>query len=207
MIPVDPRPEPEQFSELVEKPGERFLQRVPNPTPKQWDSHAYWQRVLMQARKKYRGICAYSAHWIPSDTGVHTIDHFIPKTSEPSLAYRWDNYRYTSLRFNSRKGTKKILDPFRLEPHWFVIQFPSLRVQPGAGLSGKDEEAVRHTIEVLKLNDEETGIDARMSWVTAYCRKDITFKHLKNRAPFIAVELKRQGLTRRMLARMMKFVK
>lgn len=197
MIPVKKQPEPENFDKLVRTPGLEFLKNVPNPTPMQWKIHAYWKKILKEMRKAYRGICAYSAHWIPADTGNPSIDHFKPKSLNPGLAYEWDNYRYASSKYNSLKGTKKILDPFTLKPDLFVLDFPSLKVQPNKELLPRQKEAVKNTIEILKFNKDETCKEARQTWLTDYCSGNITFKHLEDRAPFIAYELKRQGLVKK----------
>lgn len=196
MIPVEQQPEPEVFEERVRRPGTAFLRRVPHPTAKQWKSCHYWQKVLPDMRKLYRGICAYSAHWISPITGSHSVDHFVSKAASPALAYEWTNYRYASLKFNSRKGTQTILDPFEIEPDSFVIDFPSLLVKPDSALFPNQKESVRNTIDVLKLNDE-TCVEARRAWVENYCKGEINFGHLQKKAPFIACELERQGLVER----------
>ena len=198
MIPVQPQPEPSDFSERVREPGASFLAEVPRPTSKQW--REYWTKVLPDMRKAYKGICAYSAQWISPDTGSHSIDHFRPKSLHPELAYEWRNYRYVSSKFNSRKGTHTILDPFQLEPDWFVLDFPSLLVKPNSALSPDQKEAVSKTITVLKLNTDDTCVESRQSWVEDFCNRDISFTHLQKKAPFIAYELQRQDLVERIVA-------
>ncbi len=44
MIPVQIHPQPLRFKEIVEIPGDRFLDDIPKPTTKQWKSHAYWTK-------------------------------------------------------------------------------------------------------------------------------------------------------------------
>jgi len=193
MIPVKEQPEPENFEKFVRQPGKKFLEEVPNPTKKQWDYHSYWTKYLIQMRAAYKAICAYSAHWISPDTGAATIDHFISKSKQPSLAYDWSNYRYTASRYNSRKLTKSILDPFHLEANWFLLDFPSLQIKPNAELLPEQRQSVNDTIEVLKLN-EEISLEARQIWVMDYCEEKILFEYLEEKAPFIAYELKRQDL-------------
>ena len=200
MIPVQPQPEPTGFSERVREPGASFLAEVPRPTPQQWKGREYWQRVLPDMREAYKGICAYSAQWISPVTGSHSIDHFVPKSSRPDLAYEWRNYRYVSLKFNSRKGTHTILDPFQLEPDWFVLDFPSLLVKPNSVLSPDRKEAVSKTITVLKLNTDDTCVERRQIWVEEFCNREINFTHLQKKAPFIAYELQRQDLVERISA-------
>ena len=194
MIPVMKKSEPVNFDELVRTPGKAFLKKVPFPSDKQWKPHAYWTRILKKIRKDYAEICAYSALWIPSATGFGSIDHFIPKSRNPRLAYEWDNYRYVSLKFNNKKGTKEILDPFTLKPDWFVIDFPSLDIMPNPALSPIHKAAINETIEILGLDTDEEYIDACKEWIMAYCSRDISFDFLERKAPFIAYELKRQNL-------------
>jgi len=194
MIPVPKKPEPDNFHKLVRRPGNDFLKKVPKPTPKQWDSHSYWRIMLDRMRRDYNEVCAYSALWIPPATGAHTVDHFEPKASKPSMAYEWDNYRYASLRYNLKKGTEIIIDPFTLEDGRFVMDFPSLEIMPNPDLSPRDSSAVHDTIETLGLNTDEIYFEACRGWIMAYCKYDITFEFLERKAPFIAFELKRQGL-------------
>jgi hypothetical protein len=203
MIPVPKKPEPDHFHKRVRKPGSDFLKKVPKPTTKQWEGHAYWRIMLNRMRTDYNEICAYSALWIPPATGAHTVDHFIPKSSKPSLAYEWDNYRYASLRYNHRKGTNTIIDPFTLADGWFVMDFPTLEIMPNPGLSPGDLSVVHDTIETLGLNRDEIYFEACQEWIMAYCTYDITFEFLKRKAPFIAFELKRQGLKKK-IRRIMK---
>jgi len=185
-----------------------FLKRVPNPTQDQWKQHDYWKHVLPHMRKIYKGICSYSALWISPATGTHSIDHFKPKSSNPRLAYEWGNYRFVSLRYNTLKGTKEILDPFKLKPGWFLMDFPSLKVKPNPELSNKDADAVRNTVSVLKLNTDPRYKEHCQDYVMEYCNGGIAFCHLEKKAPFISFELKRQGLAEReTLAQVMKYPK
>ena len=194
MIPVQPQPEPQDFDMLVRGPGAAFLARVPHPIGKQWDGREYWRGALHHMRTAYRGVCAYCAHWIAPDTGSHTIDHFLPKSSRPDLAYEWSNFRYASLKLNGRKGEQLILDPFQLVLGWFFLDFPSLLVKPNSSLGPDERQAVSHTIDVLKLNEDDSCVEARQGWVLAFCSGEISFAHLSTRAPFIACELQRQKL-------------
>ena len=194
MIPVKPQPEPENFDERVRIPGNQFLAEVPTPTTKLWGGKEYWRRVLPDMRKAYKSICAYCAHWIPHSTGNHSIDHFVPRVREPDLAYEWSNFRYVAARFNSRKGTRVILDPFTLLPNWFMIDFASLFIKPNPDLLVTQKKAVQETIDYLKLNDDDDLIAEREAWVRSYRNGEIPFSFLQKRYPFIAYEIKRQGL-------------
>src|ERR1700722_20351165 len=93
MIRVIAQPEPQVFDEEVRRPGRRFLRKNPNPTSKEFASHSYWRSILSLLHEAYDGICAYSCHWIPYDTGADTVEHFQSKSNYPRRAYEWVNYR------------------------------------------------------------------------------------------------------------------
>ena len=87
MIPVTQQPEPVDFEKNVRRPGGRFLLKTPIPTTKQWESRACWRRSIPSLYQTYKGICAYSAEWIPEGVGDPTVDHYFPKSTHPELAY------------------------------------------------------------------------------------------------------------------------
>jgi hypothetical protein len=96
---------------------------------------------------------------------------------------------------NSRKGEyEDLLDPFLVQNGWFVIEFPTLIVKPAMGLQKRLRDRVIKTRDVLGLNDEDTCLIMRQQFVTDYCRGEISFTHLEKRAPFLAMEMKKQGL-------------
>lgn len=194
MMPVQLQPEPRDFDERVRVPGKEFLAEVPTPTTRQWEGKEYWRLVLPDMRRAYKSICAYCAHWIPHSTGNHSVDHFVPRLREPNLAYEWSNFRYVAARFNSRKWTHPILDPFTLLPNWFIIDFVTSFIKPNPDLLPNQKEAVLETIKHLKLNDDDDLVAEREAWVKDCGSGHISFLHLKKKAPFIAYELERQGL-------------
>lgn len=195
MIRVQEQPAPIDFAQKVLNPGKEFLKRIPHPAHGEWK--AFWQEILPDLYTAYNGVCAYSAHWIPRSTGTASVDHFIPKREAPELAYEWSNYRLASLLMNSRKRDfSDVADPFRIQPNWFVLEFPSLHVSPNRNLSTAQAEAVKATINRLKLNEEYTLVADRLVWVLDF-RDGIPLDALKRRAPFIAYELERQGLADR----------
>jgi hypothetical protein len=196
MIHVAPQPEPQVFDARVRRPGRDFLRRNPHPTSKQFTTHAYWRDVLDLLHDSYKGICAYSCHWIPYDTGSDTVEHFVPKKRHPSHAYEWSNYRLVCGMLNGRKGENRdVLDPFLVNNGDFILKFPSLMVDPSPNLSPSKQRRIVRTIERLGLNDEGTCLKSRVKWVSDYCEEHIDFEHLRNHAPFIALELERQHLT------------
>lgn len=194
MIPVKEQPEPDNFDERVRVAGMEFLAQEPHPSSQQWKGKEYWRRVLPDLRKSYGGVCAYCANWIPYGTGSQSVDHFVPKSEQPSLAYEWTNFRYVSARFNSRKGTRPILDPFQLEMNWFVIDFNTHYVHPNPSLLLEQQDLVNDTIRVLKLNEDDDLVEERYEWSMNYRCGEIPFDHLKRYYPFIAYEISRQGI-------------
>jgi len=193
VIPVKPQSEPSNFFELVQKLGHAFLRVNPRPTDKEWARRDYWRNALPEMSISYKRICAYCAQWIPHSTGTHTIDHFIPKSINPNLAYEWSNFRYISSRFNSRKGVKAILDPFKLEEGWFILDFASCLIKPNPDLPLDQKRQVLDTIDILKLNSDELLVQERQGWIEDLLSGQYTFSFLAEKAPFIASEVLRQG--------------
>jgi hypothetical protein len=196
VIPVKPQPEPDDFDEKVRNPGLAFLNKIPNPKTKDWENNraAYWRESLSDLYKAYNSICAYSAQWIPFDTGSPTVDHFIPKSKEYKSAYEWGNFRLACSKMNSKKHTHlDVIDPFALPADSFILEFPSMFIKPNHNLLEPLKGRVVSTIERLKLND---GLwpQGRASRLKGYCEKVYPFDNLKRQAPFIAYELERQGL-------------
>lgn len=197
MIHVDEGAEPAEFNNRVRHRGQRFLQDNPQPTAKQWRSHSYWREFGPRLHDQHGGICAYSCHWIPYDTGADTVEHFRPKDIYPGQAYEWRNYRLVCATLNGRKGVHEdVLDPFVIQNGWFVIDFPSMLVKPHSDLEPALSQSVQATIDRLGLNDEGTCLKSRVKWLSDYCGPNgIPFDYLRRHAPFIAAELERQDLT------------
>jgi hypothetical protein len=187
--------EPADFDVEVRQYGKRFLKRNAKPTSRDFSAHAYWRKALRQLHDSYRGICAYSCHFIPFDTGADTVEHFLPKSLYPANAYEWANYRLVCQTLNGRKGDNEdVLDPFRVDDGWFVVDFPSLLVKAHRELDAKLRARVLDTCDRLGLNDEATCLAARERFVRAFCTGNVSWEYLRRDAPFIASELERQGL-------------
>lgn len=192
MIPVQLQPEPSDFNEKVRRKGLAFLQQEANP--KAWKNRDYWTAAIHDLCGAYNRICAYSAQWIPPAQGTPTVDHFIPKSVAPDKAYEWSNFRLSCQLLNARKWTfQDVLDPFTIQPGWFVLDFPSLHVKADPSLDLHIKQKVISTINRLKLNDEESCVQSRESWLVPFCKGQYPFKFLKEKAPFIAYELERQN--------------
>jgi len=193
MIPIRLASEPADFDRKVRRPGRTYLRANPNPTSKQFNKHAYWKECLQSMCTKYRHICAYSACWIP--TGA-TVDHYHPKSARPALAYEWDNYRLALDRVNHHKGNSTdVADPVHIQPGWFVLDFHNFFVKQGPNLPPDVGALVQTTIDRLRLNDDQTFVNMRFELVRSYSRGQVTLEFLREKYPFIAVELERQGLT------------
>lgn len=196
MIPVKQEPEPDIFDQLVRIPGKKFLKKLSNakPTYKQWKNQDYWKHIRFHLHDVYSGICAYSAHWIPRSSNPN-VDHFIPKSVKPELAYEWSNYRLACPLVNTlKKDYQDVLDPFIIENNWFFLDFPSLMMKVNPELPEKIREKVKCTIDRLKLNENEAFVNDRSSWLKRFCLGEASFAQLKRDAPFIAYELERQNL-------------
>lgn len=205
MIPVALAAEPASFDEQVRRRGTSFLKRTPRPTTSQFRSHSYWRECLPDLHAAYRGICAYSCHYIPLDTGADTVEHFLAKSTHPALAYEWDNYRLVCQTLNGRKGDyTDVLDPFTLVTGSFALAFPSLLIQPAAGTSAAARAAVEATCKRLGLNDSATCLAARERYVRDFCLGYLTWDYLRRDAPFLAFEIERQDLRVR-LPQMMQY--
>lgn len=193
MIPVQQQPEPKDFESKVRAKGRKFLRQVSRP--KTWENREYWRESLKDLYEAYNKVCAYSAQWIPRTEGSPTVDHFIPKSVKPELAYEWSNFRLSCLKMNARKRDfQDILDPFQIEPGWFILDFPSLLIKVNPDLEEPMKSQVRSTIKRLRLNDDDDCVKHRQDWLIQYCKGNITFKFLKETAPFIAYELERQNI-------------
>ncbi len=194
MIRVEEQDEPPTFAAKVKQPGELFLAANPHATSKDLDRHPYWRRAAGDLYNAYWGICAYTCHRIEGDTGWTTVEHFVPKSAAPRLAYDWSNFRLVCGRMNARKREYvDVLDPFWLDNGVFAIDFPSLQVQPSGGLGDALTAQAWSTIDRLRLNDD-ICIQGRHSRLEPYCRGIYALDYLAEIAPFIHREIVRQNL-------------
>lgn len=189
MIHVEPQPEPADFDMRVRQPGLRDLAREPEKLPN------HWRHCAEQLWVAYQGICAYLCVQIPRGTGARSVDHHAPKRRYPKLAYEWSNYRLVCSLMNSRKREfEDILDPFLIENGWFILDLSGLQVLPNPTLDEETRGRVQATIDRLRLNDRECRA-ARESDYDEFARGRLPFDFLEVRSPFVAMELRRQGLT------------
>lgn len=191
MIPVAPQPEPPSFDVLVRQKGTQFLSQSGIPS-KASAFRNYWRYVAQDLYGAYAGICAYTCMCV---VGPGTVDHFLPKTRFPLLAYEWLNYRLSSAIANQRKGENLgLLDPFSIQDEWFGMDFPSCFVVLGGSVPVGKIADVQKTIDILKLNEDDNFVQDRCNAIMLFVEGNVTFNFLRVRYPFVAFELHRQGL-------------
>lgn len=192
MIPVALQNEPPTFAARVKNPGAAFLRRYPNPTREEWKKGQFWNECLPDLRTAYRNICAYCCFYVGLDASV---DHFLPKATNRHLAYEWRNYRLAHSKINSYKGNSVgIADPFAIQPGWFTLDFDNCFVKPNPSSPSAVQKLVGNTITVLRLNRDDTLVQQRFSIVRNYAQDHCDMDFLEGHYPFIAAELKRQGV-------------
>ncbi len=190
LIKVDLQPEPIDFDAKVKTDGQNFLAVNPRPRGKQWKNKEFWREAIPDMTSAYKSICAYSSLWIKPDQP--TIDHYISRDENPALAYEWSNFRLSRWRINTRKGKHKdVLDPFKIGKNWFELDFTTFGIKPNSKIKDANiKKAVQETIDRLDLDNTDYR-EARESWFNN-CRDNIA--ELEKKAPFIAYEMKRQGI-------------
>lgn len=198
MIPVTMQPEPPDFDQKVRQKGQQFLATTTPAKDSDWKNHGYWRAALPELKKGHNNICAYCCLWIPNCPGAPTVDHYLHKSKKEnqSLAYEWSNFRLAAGRMNSRKGVfTDVLDPFIVQEGWFIIDFlPTITVKPNPTLPDIEKSKVQASIKRLKLDRDENYLNDMQEWYDSFKSNEITFGHLEKRAPFLAYELRRQGL-------------
>jgi hypothetical protein len=215
MIPVEPAPEPPDFDRKVRRPGLSAIAELVGETPKvkgrgprrrKIAEHRdaihsesfppFWREAIDDMMRAYHRIRAYMAIYIEEVTGDGTVDHMIPRSVEWSHVYEWENYRLACSLVNSRKNDAiAVLDPFRVKTGRFELDLVGFQVRPSEGVSPHIRRRVDRTIAKLRLNDKDCR-DARGRYAMEYWMGEIPYGFLSRRAPFIAIELGRQGRVR-----------
>lgn len=195
MIRVVLPPPPPHFQASVRVPGQTFIAASPHPTGEEWQRHAYWRKVHSYLYTSLRGICSYCATFTPRRSGStsvdHTsIDHFVPKSRSPGLAYEWANYRLCRARLNHRKDNNEdVLDPCAIQNGWFRLSFTTFSISPDPGLPGDQQKQVHDSIARLKLNDDDAYVNERARAIYSYADGKLSLVHLARFYPFIAAEI------------------
>ena len=199
LIPVAQAVEPADFNNKVRQPGAAFLRTTPHPSGDAWQGHDYWRKAIADLRVAYHNICSYSGSWTKTNVGGtstlqdSSVDHFIPKSSNPAQAYEWANFRLSRTRLNNRKdNSNDVLDPFTLPGRWFTLNFRSFLIFPNRALADSERRRVRKTVDRLGLNTDNDYIQERIEVVREYCLGNCTLAMLDAFWPFIANEMKAQ---------------
>jgi len=194
VIRIPASPEPANFAANVRAPGRAFLRMTPRPTRQDYEKHQYWRSCLEQLHNAYGQVCAYSSIWIP--TG-YSVDHFRPKGRYPNLAYEWSNYRL-ALDFvnNNKRDSEVVIDPFVVHNGWFILDSASLWVKPEPTLAEVIKTRVQSSIDVLKLNHYRL-VNVRFQILRGYMDGMQRLESIEQKYPFIASEIKRQGIKTR----------
>jgi len=196
VIRVTLPPAPLHYEASVKLPGEAFLRAVRHPTSAQWNQHRYWNLIHDDLYRDLQGICNYCASWSPrrSTGDDHTsIDHFVPKSRVPTLAYSWKNFRLCRERLNNRKKHHgDIVDPCGVRNGVFVIDFDTFQIKPLHSLPGPVARQIRETIDRLELNTDRDYVNERIRVVRAYSLDEVTINYVTDRYPFIAAQMRAQ---------------
>jgi len=193
VIPVVPRGEPTAFDSQVRQPGRQFLTHNSTPTSKEFGRNDYWKKARDDLWEAYSGICAYSCFYMMPEYA--TVDHFLPKSSHPSEAFEWSNYRLCIRKLNGNKAdSTEVIDPFDVKDTWFMLDFPSCLVRSGNELNPVLKKKIDDTIRILKLNEDDSLVQERCDIMVDYAGGNLTLNFLKKRYPFLAVEIERQRL-------------
>jgi hypothetical protein len=210
---VDPAPEPPGFQAAVRGPGlnaiEELLGHPPSlrrPGPKRTPVAArpedippdafppFWRSMLREMSGLYHGLCAYTAMRIGRGVGRGTVDHFVPRAASWQGVYEWDNYRLACVEVNTWKDVHLLpFDPFTLPDRLCALEFVAFQVVPGEGAADRLSEVDRMINQQLRLN-ARILVETREEYYRDYMNGEYSLRLLERDAPFIARELRRQGM-------------
>ncbi|MDA8060365.1 MAG: hypothetical protein M0Z37_08475 [Nitrospiraceae bacterium] len=198
MIPVTLQPEPADFDTEVRQKGHGWLRAqgiaLNAAPPKASNLPNYWSRSNKQLWEAYSGICAYLSIFFEWSTGAASTDHFTSKSQNAGDAYEWSNYRLSCLGPNRNKNKfDDVLDPIKLAPNTFTINFASGKIMPNSALSPIQKAAARKTILRLKLGSPDNN-KMRAQHYNDYLSGDCSLNFLQRKSPFVHAEIVRQGL-------------
>ncbi|WP_437898821.1 hypothetical protein [Sorangium sp. So ce124] len=187
MIPFERTPEPADFDIRVRQPGQRWLaegaaKRMPD----------YWRRAARDLQAAFKGLCGYTAMWL---SAPGTVDHFVSRDEDPSLAYEWSNFRYATASINSSKSalrSDQVLDPFEVGDGWFEVILPSCQMVLTDRCPPEFRDRAQTMLKRLKLGDGESVVDFRQQWYRMYCEGKLSLEGLAHWAPLLARAVRKQ---------------
>lgn len=187
MIHFDPVPKPPNFEEAAVM-GQQWLQAHPGAAR----PRDYWSPFRSALAEGFRNLCAYGAMYEPSGQ----VDHFVSWDEDPSLAFRWENYRYASGWLNASKKNLRssdLLDPFIVQDGWFEISLPSLQLLVSASIPPTIRAKAENLLTRLHLRDDERVIRQRRVWLDLYEKGDLSLSGLRVMAPLVADAVEKQA--------------
>ncbi len=156
MIHVEPQPEPLDFDSKVRQPGRAFLKQHDHGSIP-WREGRYWRECLPDLRKAYNNLCSYLAMWVMSSDDPNdphpSVEHFVPKSARPDLAYEWSNYRLASGKANSDRGQQEVMDPFLVKDDWFQTDPFTGEIHVAESVDEATRKKLDATIAAVRLND------------------------------------------------------
>jgi hypothetical protein len=158
---------------------------------------AFWQEAIPDMLEAYSHTCAYLAIHIWPAVSTATVDHMAAKSTNWDQVYEWNNYRLACALMNARKNKfDDVIDPIDVKDGTFALEFVTFQVSAGSLATDAELPLIKSTIDRLNLNSPEC-CKAREAYYQAYMSGDITFKFLKAKAPFIALEMIRLTLVQK----------
>ena len=186
MIHFDPVSEPADFDKKARKRGAAWLKSH----PKAKRPYDYWTPFKPALADGFGNLCGYSAMVEP----VGTVDHFVSVKTDKSLAYEWDNYRYSAEWMNKSKQNADgaVHDPFEVQEGWFELLLPSLQLRLTDSVPPGQLDKARFTLKRLHLEHDERIIRQRRSWYRMYQQGKLSLGGLHEVAPLIARAVEKQ---------------
>lgn len=178
---------------------------APSPAPAGWDDargaglawleahpaaarpRDYWSAFRGDLARGFGRRCGYTVAYV--ELGG-TVDHFTPwarlrGSPHEAHAYAWDNLRFCSEWFNSRRRDRPVLDPYVVEDDWFVLLLPSCQLLATERIPS-EHRAIAQDMLDRWLSDDEALVRSRFAWYSAYREGHCSLALLEERAPLVA---------------------
>lgn len=150
-------PAPKLLDEKWEEWGSDYKQRLEqNP-----NYRFVWRRSIDTAIRSTlveitQNHCCYCDGYPLNTTSRQTIDHFIPKTLQPLLAYQWENLFLCCDKCQERnnKYTESLLKPDMDDydfHRYFIVDYHTGELQPNPTASPEDQHRAEETIKLFNL--------------------------------------------------------
>lgn len=177
MLRIELSEEPLTFDTDVRQKGLKWMAAqgidLNRELPKGTELPAYWRACADSLREAFDRRCSYSGQYMRKSE-IIPVEHAIPKSLRPDLAYEWLNYRYASQRINGRKGTKIILDPahFPADTEVFHLNFVTGAIFPNPSLKKSAPALYRMADQAVTALGLDDGLyrDERMEVWDDYMR-------------------------------------